>query len=679
MPGGLALIAGTLTVLAGAFVLLGWALGSTAAASLVHGLRLMVPSTALAFTCIGLGLTVASRLRPDDRMGAAIVRAFALAALVLPVVTVAEYLFQVRYGVESWLGVSFAADAPDPFAGRMSAITALCFLLLGTGLASLTWRGGWAARMVRLAGGSALTMSWLAVLAVSFDDSRLGNVARFPGMAVPTIALVAIASAGILAGSTHVVTRLRDADADAVIPKWLLVGAFLFPLLLGRVQGLLDERMDPDLGGAMVTVVSALAITIAVWTSATRMQSLQRLRHAAFTELEARVAERTRDLASANERLRHSEERLREADRRKDEFLATLAHELRNPLAPMRTGFQLLKNPVTPDGVRVRAHEVIDRQMEHLVRLIDDLLDVSRITADKLELRQDRIDLTEVVQHAVETARSAIERAGHTLDLNWPPGAVVVIGDATRLTQVVANLLQNAGKYTPRGGHIEMSLSTGDRHAEIRVRDNGIGIPAAFLPRLFEKFSQVTPALDRAEGGLGLGLALVHGIATLHGGSVKALSEGPGRGSEFVVRLPLAPDVIARANTPALPEPSDLSQALPRRVLIADDNADNANALAALLRLNGHEVETALDGEMAYTAAERFRPEVVFLDIGMPKLNGYDVCRKIRKQSWGRDIRVIAQTGWGQAHDRRRSEEAGFDGHLVKPLDLSALETLLQS
>jgi CheY-like chemotaxis protein len=217
-----------------------------------------------------------------------------------------------------------------------------------------------------------------------------------------------------------------------------------------------------------------------------------------------------------------------------------------------------------------------------------------------------------------------------------------------------------------------------ERRAEIRVRDNGIGIPPAFLPRLFEKFSQVTPALDRSEGGLGLGLALVHGIVTLHGGTVEALSEGPGRGSEFVVRLRLAPIGSATANVREPAEPIEAGEHVPRRVLVADDNVDNADSLAALLRLSGHLVETALDGEMAYTTAETFRPDVMFLDIGMPKLNGYDVCRRIRQQPWGRNIRVIAQTGWGQAHDRRRSEEAGFDGHLVKPLDLTELDALLR-
>jgi two-component system CheB/CheR fusion protein len=676
MPGSVTLGAGLLTALVGAFVFAGWAFGSTAVASFGNGWRVMVPSTAFAFFCVGLGLISAARLRPGHRAATAAVRVFALAAIALPLVTVTEYLFQVRFGVESWLGVSFATEPPDPYAGRMSAITALCFLLLGIGLASLTWAANWAARMVRFAAGSALTMSWLAVLAVSFDDSRLENVATFPGMAVPTIALIAIASTGILAGSTSVMSRLRDAAADAVIPKWVLIGAFLFPLLLGRLQSALDERMDPALGAAIVTVLSAFAITIAMWTSATRMQSLQRLRQAALAELEARVADRTRDLANANERLRHSEERLREADRRKDDFLATLAHELRNPLAPIRTGFQLLKNSAAPDSVRDRAHEVIDRQMVQLVRLIDDLLDVSRITADKLELRQDRVDLVDIVQYAVDTTKPAIDKAGQALELSWPSTPVFVVGDATRLTQVVANLLQNAAKYTPRGGHIAVAVSADDRHAEIRVRDNGVGIPPDFLPRLFEKFSQVAP-LDRAEGGLGLGLALVHGMVTLHGGSVEAHSDGPGRGSEFVVRLRRAGELVAAPDVvPA--EPRDAVRAAPRRVLVADDNADNADALAALLRLNGHHVETALDGEMAFQAAERFRPEVMFLDIGMPKINGYEVCRRIRAQSWGRDIRVIAQTGWGQAHDRRRSEEAGFDGHLVKPLDLTALDALLQ-
>jgi CheY-like chemotaxis protein/nitrogen-specific signal transduction histidine kinase len=396
-----------------------------------------------------------------------------------------------------------------------------------------------------------------------------------------------------------------------------------------------------------------------------------------FAELESRVADRTRELAEANAQLRRSEERLLEADRRKDNFLATLAHELRNPLAPIRTSVQLLKQEHLAADVRARAYQVIDRQVDHTVRLIDDLLDVSRIAADKLELRQARVDLVQVVREAAETTAGAIERAAQRLELRLPAEPVYVTGDATRLTQVVANLVQNAGKYTPHGGHIAASVAVEDGSAAVRVRDNGVGIAPSFLPRLFERFSQGETPPDRSEGGLGLGLAVVHGIVTLHGGgSVEACSDGVGCGSEFIVRLPLAVRAGSGVRRPAAGDAERPPS--PRRVLVADDNADNTTALAMLLRQQGHEVETATDGEGAYDAAQRFRPDVVFLDLGMPKVSGYDVCRRIRQQPWGRAMRVIAQTGFGQAHDRQKTEEAGFDDHLVKPVEPAELEAALR-
>jgi signal transduction histidine kinase/ActR/RegA family two-component response regulator len=497
-------------------------------------------------------------------------------------------------------------------------------------------------------------------------------------MAAMTIMLFALTSASVLARSSQVIARLRDADADVVVSRWLIAAAFLLPLVLASVRLELGRWIDSSLAGAIVTVLLALAITTLVWRGAARLQGLQRQRSAMFAELEARVAERTRELAAANEQLRKSEERLIEADRRKDNFLATLAHELRNPLAPIRTSVELLKHENTPAQVRARAHEVIDRQVDHTVRLIDDLLDVSRIAADKLTLRRDRVNLVDSVRDAVESTRSAIDRASQRLELRLPQERIVVIGDATRLTQVVANLVQNASKYTPEGGHLVVGAAVEDGGGVIRVRDNGIGIPPAFLPRLFERFSQGAPPQQGSEGGLGLGLAVVHGIVTLHGGSVEAHSEGSGRGSEFVVRLPLAvtrgdSGRVAAAGSAARPQPSSR-----RRVLVADDNADNTTALALLLRHQGHEVETAADGESAYAAAERFRPDVVLLDLGMPKISGYEVCRRIRQQPWGRRIRVIAQTGWGQERDRRQTEEAGFDNHLVKPVDPEELEAVLR-
>lgn len=377
----------------------------------------------------------------------------------------------------------------------------------------------------------------------------------------------------------------------------------------------------------------------------------------------------------AYERLRLLTE-LKEGDRRKDEFLATLAHELRNPLAPIRNAAQLFRFKGSDEPELRWGGDVIDRQVAHLSRLIDDLLDVSRITRNKLELRKERVELADVVKGAVETSRPLIEQCGHELMVRLPAEPIYLHADLVRLAQVFMNLLTNAAKYTERGGRV---LLTADRHGggvAVRVRDNGVGIPAEKLPRLFDLFFQVDPSMERSQGGLGIGLSLVRRLVELHGGTVKAYSAGRGKGSEFTVRLP----VLADAPTLAPPhaDGNGESTATPsRRILVADDMTDCAESLALLPRMTGNAVETAHDGLAAVEIAERFRPEVVLLDIGMPKLNGYDACRRIREQPWGRNMVLVALTGWGTEEDRRRTEEAGFDAHLVKPVDPDTLTTLL--
>jgi signal transduction histidine kinase/CheY-like chemotaxis protein len=670
------LLAGIFCAVTGGAVLIGWAAGISEVGQLAPGWRVMVPSTAFGFVCVGLGLSTASRAAASPAGRAAVVL-FAALALILPVFTLIEYALGVRLGVEAWPGLV----PPEPVsavAGRMSAITATCFVLLATALGALSGRGRWSASTVRLAAGATLAMSWLAAVALSVDPTRISDVPRFPGMAVSTIVLMATASAGVLWCSAQAVTRLRDAYADIVLAPYLLLAAFALPIGLGRAHRALAGVLDPGLSAALVMAAFALIVTIVLWRGAAHLQGLHRQRDTLLANLEGRVEERTRELAEANDLLHASQDRLREADRRKDEFLATLAHELRNPLAPIRTGVELLKHERLSPLERRKAHEVIGRQMTHLVRLIDDLLDVSRITANKLTLREEPVDLADIVSQAVETVRNAVDGARHDLVLNLPARPAVLVGDATRLTQVVANLLSNACKYTPPGGRIEVSGVVEGSRVVLSVRDNGIGIPTEFLPKLFEKFSQISPPLERAQGGLGLGLALVRGIVTLHGGSVEVRSAGAGLGSEFILRLPLVlPGVTAPAATVShevdAPPPGT-----PRRVLVVDDNEDSAGALALLLRHQGHVVETAADGEAAVATAERFRPEVVLLDIGMPKLNGYEVCRRLRQQPWGKQMRIVAQTGWGQAEDRRRSREAGFDGHIVKPLDPAALDRVLR-
>lgn len=369
------------------------------------------------------------------------------------------------------------------------------------------------------------------------------------------------------------------------------------------------------------------------------------------------------------------EDALREVDRRKDEFLATLAHELRNPLAPISNGLHILQLPGIDNETVERVREMMTRQVDNMVRLVDELMEVSRITRGKIELRKEKIDLAEVLQSAVETSRPFIEASQHQLDLDLPTEPLMLEVDKMRLTQVFANLLNNAAKYTPEGGRIWLSARREDAQAVVSVRDNGMGIPAEMLPKVFDLFTQADRTTHRAQGGLGIGLTLVHSLVTLHGGNVKVDSEGAGQGSEFTVRLPLTD----KGNGPGSRLQND-SSALPlssRRMLVVDDNHDAADSLALLLKGLGNEVIITYDGPSSLQILENFQPTVVFLDIGMPEMDGFEVARRIRRQPKGQDITLIALTGWGQGEDRRQSREAGINHHLVKPVDLETLKALL--
>ncbi|HET8946304.1 MAG TPA: ATP-binding protein, partial [Candidatus Polarisedimenticolia bacterium] len=387
-----------------------------------------------------------------------------------------------------------------------------------------------------------------------------------------------------------------------------------------------------------------------------------------------------RQAADLIERKRN-DEALREADRRKDEFLAMLAHELRNPLAPMRNSLMVMRlsdpAPATADR---RLRGVLERQLQHLIRLVDDLLDVSRITRGTLPLQREPVELASVVAHAVETARPLAEERRHEITVTLPPEPIWLQADPVRLAQVLNNLMNNACKYTEPGGHVGLSVERHGSDVVVRVRDTGLGIPPDRLGNIFDMFNQVDRSIERAQGGLGIGLTLVRRLVELHGGSVIATSAGLGRGSEFVVRLPIlkpVPEVEGHARAHMRLLPAATPGPAPRRALVVDDNVDSADSLATLLRVTGHEAETAHDGVEAVAAAERFRPEVVFLDIGMPRMNGYDAARRIRQESWGRDMLLVAVTGWGKDEDRRRSRDAGFDAHLVKPADSNDLLRLL--
>jgi signal transduction histidine kinase len=379
----------------------------------------------------------------------------------------------------------------------------------------------------------------------------------------------------------------------------------------------------------------------------------------------------------AQEALRQSEAQLRDQDRRKDEFLATLAHELRNPLAPLRNALQILKMPrVDPDTVE-RSRAMMERQVQQLVRLVDDLLDVSRVMRGKVVLRTEAVELAAVVARAVETAQPLVEAQRHELTVEVPDEPLPLQADAVRLAQVVGNLLTNAAKYTEPGGRIRLTARRHGNEAVLRVRDSGIGIAADMLPKVFELFVQADHAATRAQGGLGIGLTLVKNLVAMHGGSVTADSPGLGQGSEFTVRLPLADrkeEPGDSGSREGLPGPLPGSG---RRLLVIDDNRDAADSLATLLRLAGHEVRVAHDGPAALELTKVYRPEVVLLDLGMPGMDGYEVARRLRQQPGLERVRLAALTGWGQQEERRRTAAAGFDHHLVKPVDPEALEELL--
>ncbi len=371
---------------------------------------------------------------------------------------------------------------------------------------------------------------------------------------------------------------------------------------------------------------------------------------------------------------KNAEESLRAADRHKDEFLATLAHELRNPLAPIRNGLNLLRTPQTDPDTADSLLGMMDRQLTQLVRLVDDLLDVSRISQGKLELCKEVIDLIDVLDSAVEASQPLIDQMGHELTISLPEEKIQLDGDLTRLSQVFMNLLTNAAKYSEPGGRIQLTAERQDEEVVVSVKDAGIGMPPEMLSHIFDMFAQIAGASRRSQGGLGIGLTLVRKLVGMHGGSVTAVSDGPGHGSEFIVRLPAIRQELKRPSVAADGEQVAMP---PRRILVVDDNRDSATSLSMLLKVAGNHTFTAYNGQEALNVVKECCPDVVLLDIGMPDLDGYEVARRMRQQPWEKELVLIALTGWGQDADREKSKHAGFDAHLVKPVDYQALLKLL--
>lgn len=367
---------------------------------------------------------------------------------------------------------------------------------------------------------------------------------------------------------------------------------------------------------------------------------------------------------------------VRDADLRKDEFLAMLGHELRNPLAPIQNALQIMKIAASDPIIMERAREISERQVRHLMRLVDDLLDVSRITRGKIRLRKSPVELSTIITNAIETSRPLIESRRHELTITYPPESIQVDADPVRLAQVLMNLLNNAAKYTEEGGNIWLTAETEGQMAQISVRDTGVGIAPDLLPKVFDLFTQIDRTLDRSQGGLGIGLTLVRRLIEMHGGDVRVYSAGPDRGTEFIVRLPI---LRATTTVPVARKRGSPRHSVRNRILVVDDNIDAAKTLAALLRLSGQEAQTAHEGAAAIEIARSWRPAMILLDIGLPGMDGYAVASRLQSDEQTKGIRLVALTGYGQEEDRRRTTQAGFERHFVKPADIAQILELLSS
>jgi len=462
----------------------------------------------------------------------------------------------------------------------------------------------------------------------------------------------------VATGNAMPLSRALDAQPPwSEVPIVLLAGATADSSVVARAMELLGNVTILERPVRVTTLISALRTAI-------------RARRRQYE-----VRDRLVDLTHAEATLRAQSERLRDSDRRKDEFLATLAHELRNPLAPIRNALQIIHLSGNNGPAVEQARRMMERQLSQMVRLIDDLLDVSRISRGKLDLRKERIELSAVIKSAVDTAQPLIDAAGHELTLSLLPEPIYLDADPVRLAQIFSNLLNNAAKYMDRGGRIWLTTGREGKEVVVSVRDAGIGIPEDAMPAIFDMFAQVDRSLEKSQGGLGIGLTLVKQLLEMHGGRIEARSEGQGKGAEFIARLPMATVEPLRHAANDAGDRSVTGGTC--RILVADDNRDAAESMSMVLRLMGNEVRTVNDGIKAVEEAEAFRPDMVLLDIGMPRLNGYDAARRIRAERWGKGILVVAITGWGQDEDKRRAADAGFDRHFTKPVHPADLERLI--
>jgi signal transduction histidine kinase/ActR/RegA family two-component response regulator len=569
------------------------------------------------------------------------------------IVILAQYLVGADFGFNHQLlfGQTWGQETTvSP--GRMGPPAATSLALIGTALLLLGYAGLQPARArirrfvpaICIAVCVFMTFSLLGYL---FDAEQFYSIPWLTAIALQTATMLfAVAMALIATVPEHdPMLLLRERTGAGTLARIAIPAlALMIPLILWlRVRGQQAGYYDIGTGRALGAIALMAACMAVVW--------------------------------AALRALRQREQVLVEADHRKDVFLATLAHELRNPLAPLRNALELQRRAADDSRIIESTRAIMERQVVHMVRLVDDLLDMSRMTSGRLQLRKTRVELADVLNLAVETAKPLIDVAKHELTIAIPPQPIYVQADSTRLAQVFANLLHNSVKYTGPGGHIWLTAELRGQEALVTVRDTGIGITTGDLPRIFELFAQVAPVLERSKGGLGIGLALARGLIELHGGTIEATSAGLGKGSEFTVRLPVLAAVVDAADVASHePPPRPVTR---HRILIVDDLADAADSLAIMIQMMGQDTRTAYDGVEAVQAVGAFKPDVVFLDIGLPKMNGYDAARTIRAQPDGKHIVLVAVTGWGQEQDRLRAAEAGFDHHLTKPVDPQMIEALI--
>jgi signal transduction histidine kinase/CheY-like chemotaxis protein len=645
--------AGVYAILGGIGTLIGWATDTPRLTDWNNDGISMFPNTAMCAIMSGAALLhLVSRQQAIAWRAAA--RILAIVVIAIAAASLFQHIANVNLGIDTLLFNKPWGQRASMAPMRMGPPASVSFIILGSALLL----AGFSQESRRFASELALLVVIIASLSLIgywFGADKLFVVARITGIALQTSTVLIVLGIGIMAAVPEhgIVAALQRDDAGGTVMRRLIVPIIAVPLVLGwlRIVGQQAGLYDMAFGTALRTLVEVVLLVGLLWWTANGISQ-----HA---------------LAA-----RRAEESLKEANRRKDEFLATLAHELRNPLAPIGNALAIIKHS---GGDSETVHQVsgtMDRQFRQMVRLVDDLLDVSRISRDRLELRPQRIELASVVRQAVEASRVLAECEGHQLQVALPAATVWVNADPVRMAQVFSNLLNNACKFTDPGGLISIKAEKNDGHVFVSVADTGIGISAEKLDSIFEIFEQVDKTLERTRGGLGIGLTLVKRLVELHGGSIEAQSAGLGAGSTFVVRLPV---VDSSASQQADAAPGAPQAGTPRRIFIADDNRDAANSLAMLLKIGGHDVQTAYDGLEALEKVEAYRPDLILLDIGMPGMNGHDVCRFIRQQSWGKDVEIVALTGWSQDKDRRLTREAGFDHHLVKPVEADALKEILRA